>query len=116
MYLLSLCEFGTVRDKIKTPNQPTLVGVIDAEGNIVKHVIDLLSHPSTEIQLPAARVVGNIATGSDEQTTYLLELDILPRLKTLMGSSNPAHIRKEACWVLSNIAAGTIEQVRAVKF
>ena len=37
----------------------------------------------------------------------------MPRLKRLVAHNN-REIQKEACWTLSNIAAGTVEQIQAV--
>lgn len=70
---------------------------------------------------PILRLVGNIVTGTDEQTSVLLNFmpqgtSILCILKDLFYNYNDSRkmtrIRKEICWVFSNIAAGTHEQVQ----
>jgi len=46
-------------------------------------------------------------------TDVILECVAVPRLKSLIAHSN-REIQKEACWTLSNIAAGTVDQIQAV--
>merc|ERR1711997_603190 len=62
---------------------------------------------------PALRTIGNIVTGSDEQTQYVINLGVLKRLHRLM-TSDKAPIKREACWTVSNITAGSPEQIEAV--
>lgn len=59
------------------------------------------------------RTIGNIVTGNDEQTQYILSLGILSIFHTLLGHSKKA-IRKETLWTISNICAGSIHQIQAV--
>eukprot|EP00760_Papus_ankaliazontas_P024703 PhM_4_TR2413/c3_g1_i3/m.74340/K15043/KPNA2; importin subunit alpha-2 len=69
-------------------------------------------HPNLQhatVALPALCIVGNIVTGDDEQTYAITKM---PRSMTFLHSllQHPnAHIRKDAAWTLSNIAAGTHE-------
>jgi importin subunit alpha-1 len=88
---------------------------IDAliRSGVVKRVIELLGHESTAIQQPALRTIGNIVTGTDEQTQVVLDCGALPYLLRLLSSSKRL-IRKETCWTISNITAGTIEQIESV--
>lgn len=69
---------------------------------------------------PLLRTLGNIMTGTDEQTTYLLNFKVshyslINYLRIIFyGYDSPkkiSRIRKEICWMLSNISAGTEEQV-----
>ena len=54
--------------------------------------------------------MGNITTGDDSQTQFVVSNNVLPALVPLL--SNPKkNIRKETCWMLSNIAAGSQEQL-----
>ncbi|XP_015272812.1 PREDICTED: importin subunit alpha-1-like [Gekko japonicus] len=73
----------------------------------------LLSCPDLPILTPALRAVGNIVTGTDEQTQLAIDaglLAILPRLLRHPKSS----IQKEAAWALSNIAAGPCSQIQQI--
>jgi hypothetical protein len=52
------------------------------------------------------RTIGNIVTGDDEQTQMAIEAGLINSLNTILGHSKKT-VRKESCWVLSNITAGT---------
>lgn len=108
------------------------------DSGVVPKLIPLLSHVEVKVQTAALRAVGNIVTGSDDQTQvwYLLSLrcrvlivvvqtklpdylqvvlncDALSHFPALL--SHPKDkIRKEAVWFLSNITAGNQTQVQAV--
>ena len=100
-------------------------------GGLVPRLVELLMHQSWRVTKPALRTIGNIvcaecsddnqaagAAGSAGPTTtdyteVILECDAVPRLKELILHSN-REIQKEACWTLSNIAAGTVDQIQAV--
>ncbi|OWK05859.1 hypothetical protein Celaphus_00013083 [Cervus elaphus hippelaphus] len=61
----------------------------------------------------ALRAVGNIVTGTDEQTQVVLNCDALSHFPALL--THPKEkINKEAVWFLSNITAGNQQQVQAV--
>ena len=62
------------------------------------------------LQNAALRSCGNIVTGSDIQTQYILDLGFVPFLSYLVRSSSSAAALKEGVWALSNIVAGTPEQ------
>lgn len=95
----------------------------------VPRLVDLLLHPSWRVTKPALRTIGNVvcAECNDEPTSagcacvspppdfteIILACGAVPRLKELITHSN-REIQKEACWTLSNIAAGTIDQIQTV--
>ncbi|KAL7554941.1 hypothetical protein ACHAWF_018504 [Thalassiosira exigua] len=98
-----------------------------ADG-LVPRLVELLLHPSPRVAKPALRAVGNIvcADCGGEQTDprgnplpavdfteVVLECRAVPCLRRLVGHRN-REIQKEACWTLSNIAAGTAGQIQAV--
>lgn len=75
-----------------------------------------LSHfdfDSPAVQTPALRTIGNIVTGNDLQTQYVINNNALPCLLALLSSPKKG-IRKEACWTISNITAGNKEQIQSV--
>jgi hypothetical protein len=93
-------------------------------GGLVPRLVDLLMHPSWRVTKPALRTIGNIvcaecsddalsAGPTTDYTEVILECQAVPRLKELVTHSN-REIQKEACWTLSNIAAGTVDQIQAV--
>ena len=62
------------------------------------------------ILVPSIRILGNISTGTSEQTGELLKYDILTPLHKVLDH-NKKVVRREACWVISNIAAGVKQQI-----
>ena len=108
-----IAEVVTTKDESKAP-----------KGGLVPRLVELLLHPSWRVTKPALRTIGNIvcAECSDDvnqvgtatdYTEVILECGAVPRLKELVTHSN-REIQKEACWTLSNIAAGTVDQIQAV--
>ena len=58
------------------------------------------------------RIIGNFVMIEEGYfTDKLIELNIFGRLKKLIQDQYPFEIRKEATWIISNIAAGTSEQI-----
>ena len=88
------------------------IQAIKASGSLDR-LINLLNHESAHVRHPALRTIGNIVTGSDEQTQYVVNLGVLKRLHRLMTSDKPP-IKREACWTVSNVTAGSKEQIEAV--
>ncbi|PKA57715.1 Importin subunit alpha-1 [Apostasia shenzhenica] len=85
------------------------------ESDVVLRLVELLLHPSPSVLIPALRTVGNIVTGDDIQTQYVINSGALPFLLNLLTSqSYKKSIKKEACWTISNITAGNKEQIQAV--
>eukprot|EP00053_Salpingoeca_punica_P012799 m.114954 g.114954 ORF g.114954 m.114954 type:complete len:530 (+) comp16042_c0_seq1:257-1846(+) len=66
---------------------------------------------SPDLILPILRALGNITTGSNDQTQEIVNLRIVELFPTIMNNQ-PDNIRKEAAWVISNIAAGTPDQIQ----
>ena len=83
------------------------------ESGVCRRLVDLLMHPSTAVQTPALRSVGNIVTGDDLQTQVVIASGALPALLSLLSSPKDG-IRKEACWTISNITAGSSPQIQSV--
>ncbi len=63
------------------------------------------------ISVPTMRCIGNIVTGDDNQTQMTIDAGVLINLNKAI-QSNKKTIRKEACWILSNITAGSADQVQ----
>lgn len=61
--------------------------------------------------MPCLRIIGNIVSGDDSQTQKILDCDLLTTLFDLL-KSNRDTIRKEVCWSISNITAGTKSQIQ----
>jgi hypothetical protein len=103
-------------------------------GGLVPRLVELLLHKSWRVTKPALRTIGNIVCAecgssnddhddddddddiNDESTDYtqvIIHCGAVPVLKKLVTHNN-REIQKEACWTLSNIAAGTVHQIQAV--
>lgn len=74
--------------------------------NLVIKAIDLCHSSEDDTVVPALRVIGNISTGNEAQTDELLNNHVLSLLRRLLHHQKRS-IRREACWTLSNICAGT---------
>jgi hypothetical protein len=83
------------------------------ETNILPKFISLLSCPILYIQLPILRILGNIVSGNAHQTQLVVEAGILDQLKKTIYHEKRS-VRKETCWIISNIAAGTQQQIEAL--
>ncbi len=76
------------------------------DTNLLKKMIILLNHKSVSVAIPCLRTIGNIVTGDNDQTQIAVEAGIIPALNETIQHPKKT-IRKETCWVLSNITAGT---------
>ncbi|XP_020254907.1 importin subunit alpha-2-like [Asparagus officinalis] len=84
------------------------------EAGVCPRLVELLLHPSPSVLIPALRTVGNIVTGDDVQTQFIINHQALPCLLQLLTHNHKKSIKKEACWTISNITAGNKEQIQAV--
>lgn len=57
--------------------------------------------------------MGNIVTGTDEQTQCVLNAGALAAFPSLLRHHKPS-VQKEAAWALSNITAGKESQIQEV--
>lgn len=64
-------------------------------------------HPAAAVLVPALRTVGNIVTGNDMQTQVIINCGALQSLLNLLMNNHKKSIKKESCWTISNITAGT---------
>mmetsp|Transcript_15490 Transcript_15490/g.33390 ORF Transcript_15490/g.33390 Transcript_15490/m.33390 type:complete len:507 (+) Transcript_15490:992-2512(+) len=92
---------------------PHIQAVVNAD--VGPRLVELLHNKSWRVVKPALRTVGNIVCAEDEHdhTQQIIECGAVPCLRKLIGHSN-REIQKEACWTLSNIAAGTSDQIQCV--
>lgn len=63
------------------------------------------------ISVSCLRTIGNIVTGSDDQTQQAIEAGCLHAMNRLIINQQKA-VRKEVCWSVSNITAGNTAQVQ----
>ena len=65
------------------------------------------------IVAPVLRAIGNIVTGTDEQTQVVIDAGALAVFPSLLTNSK-TNIQKEATWTMSNITAGRQDQIQVV--
>lgn len=75
------------------------------ETSVVPRLIQLLQHQNIAISVPCLRTIGNIVTGDDDQTQYVINAGALEQLNSIIYHKKKT-VRKEVCWSLSNITAG----------
>eukprot|EP00743_Colponemidia_sp_Colp-15_P001592 GILK01001738.1.p1 GENE.GILK01001738.1~~GILK01001738.1.p1 ORF type:complete len:553 (-),score=117.16 GILK01001738.1:254-1912(-) len=86
--------------------------VIEMGDGLINKIVEMLTHSNPGVITPALRCVGNIVTGTDDQTQAMIDANVLSKLNVLL--SNPKkNLRKEACWAISNITAGSKAQIQA---
>lgn len=77
---------------------------------LVPDLLRLLSKQK-EIALRCIQVIGMLSASKVEEVQTIIDAKGLGVLKDLLSSPN-ANLRKQSCWVLSNIAAGPLDHVR----
>ena len=87
--------------------------ICDNKG-LVERLIELLATGEKSVTTPALRTIGNIITGTDDQTQFAIDNGIVKLFPGLLQSRYP-QIVKEACWAISNIAAGSQSQVMVLQ-
>lgn len=83
------------------------------DSDVIPRIISHLEEPAMGLLIPSIRILGNVSTGSVEHTNVLLSHNILGLLEKVLQHHKKV-VRREACWVLSNITAGNKDQVQAV--
>jgi hypothetical protein len=75
-------------------------------------LVKLLNNPSFKINpLPLVRVIGNFIAGSTEHAqTVIGTPGFMEGIKLVLATKSHS-LRRETCWIISNIAAGTREQI-----
>ncbi|WCJ22282.1 Importin subunit alpha [Euphorbia peplus] len=84
------------------------------EAGVCPRLVELLLHPAPTVLIPALRTVGNIVTGDDMQTQFIINQQALPCLLSLLTNNHKKSIKKEACWTISNITAGNVNQIQSI--
>ncbi|KAG5675256.1 hypothetical protein PVAND_005171 [Polypedilum vanderplanki] len=82
------------------------------DHNIVETSIALIHTNRPKLQLCIVRLLGSIATGTDDQNERLINNQILLNIRNFLFSELK-YIRRQSLWCLSNIAAGPLHHVRA---
>ncbi len=78
------------------------------EINLLDYIAPYIICDQVTLIVPALRTIGNFATGSDYCVDKIINLGVIPKIIELCEHSK-ATLRKEACWMMSNVAAGSPE-------
>ena len=82
------------------------------DKNIHLKVIDLMRDPEVVIQDRAIKIIGQIAYGNDHQVDIVLQQKSLIENLLLALQSNERHVRRSACYAISNFSAGNQNQIQ----
>ncbi len=93
-------------------DEATVQAFVDTPG-VLTRCVALMEHAESTIVTPALRIMGNVISGSDRQTQAAVEAGALRAIAPLLSHSKKT-LRREACWAVSNVAAGTVDQISAL--
>ena len=105
-------NYLTMNEHFDDNNQ--LLNIMNDNG-ITKELIKMLNVSNS----PSLKTIGNILTGNDEYTQKCIDFGVLGTFYNLLNkysskekkNSNDMRILKELCWSISNITAGSIQQI-----
>lgn len=80
---------------------------------IVNRLCEILNMNLSNLEQPTVRILGNLATATDEITDLVMKTDGIKYICKMLASQNETT-RKEAAWTVSNFTAGTVEQTEMV--
>jgi hypothetical protein len=83
-------------------------------AGLIPIMLELLRTQRPTVTLPAIRTLGNLAAKSVDAAQAILDMGVLQLMSPLMQPCVEQSIRKECCWLLSNVASGTPAQVHAI--
>lgn len=90
----------------------------DLNDKLYQNVVDYQIFFTSKIILPSLRSIGNIITNAPSRMDYFLKEGIINQFcnmfKYFSGQIAIKKIRKELCWVISNIACGTEDQLNYI--
>lgn len=113
--MINICLAMSYMTDDRTGTNQKLQAIMDIKPSLLPKIINQLFDTTTDssIQESLLRVVGNFISGNDTQTQAMLDLDLLNRLPPFLEHKDD-FIRKESCWMISNLTAGTHSQIQAV--
>ena len=80
--------------------------------NMLQKIIQFIDHENEDIIFYSLKIVGNFAMKEDSFFTQkIIELNVLDGLKKTLNKEYKENIRIESSFTISNIAAGTQEQI-----
>ncbi|XP_071257524.1 importin subunit alpha-1-like [Salvelinus alpinus] len=89
------------------------IEVVVVQTGLVSRLVQLLGSGEISVVTPSLRAIGNMVTGTDEQTQAVLNAGALSMFPGLLRH-HKSNIQKEASWTLSNITAGRDSQIQDI--
>jgi hypothetical protein len=83
-------------------------------AGLIPLVLELLRTRRPSVMLPAVRTFGNYAAISSDAAQEILEMGVLQLMAPLMRPHVDLLVRKECCFILSNVASDDHGQLQAV--
>lgn len=83
------------------------------DQDIIPTLVFLLEQKPLVLLHPVLRIVGTISNATEDLCQLIIDHGMLERFVLLL-SNNSKHIKKEVMWIVSNITAGTSEQIQNV--
>jgi len=107
-----LCMVCSVISCISKDGEDDSIGQI-VEAELCPLLVELLRHRNPRVQAASVRALGNLVSGDDERHTQaVLDCAVLPQLLLVLENQNHMwETRSDICWMLSNIAVGSLEQI-----
>ncbi|KAF6390310.1 hypothetical protein mRhiFer1_007884 [Rhinolophus ferrumequinum] len=86
---------------------------IVVKTGVMPQLVKIVGATELPIVTPALRAIGNIITGSNEQTQVVIDAGALTVLPSLLTNSK-TNIQKDDMWTMSNITAGHQDHIQQV--
>ena len=96
-----------------TDGDDRTIDAVVAFPGVVRRCVELMAHEALTVVTPALRIIGNLISGTDRQTQAAVDGGALRAIVPLLTNAK-RNIRREACWAVSNVAAGTLQQIGAM--
>ena len=107
---LIICSLDLIITLTQTLNQKIFNKIVSL--NLLQKIIEFTNVENNDLIYNSLRIIGNFAMNEDSIfTEKLLEINVIDILKKFLDKKYEEKIRKESSFTLSNIAAGTQNQV-----
>jgi len=103
---------ATITDLSDDSDPDTVSMVISSD--ILPVVLDAARNPNVDVAIPSLKVIGNGLSGCDGDADTVMAAGVLDTLLAILRGGGDDSLAKEAAWALSNIAAGTEQQLQAM--
>ena len=95
------------RKLLSVNENPPIQAIVDA--GVVPRLVSLLGRDDwVELQFEAAWAVSNVASGAQDHTHYVIELEAVPEFVRLLESPSE-EVREQAMWAIGNIAGDSTD-------